>query len=148
MELGRSTTLKRRALKFRTARKERTPYYMVDLPVNCMKELEEYRLQFVAAFGRDYEGDDPQFFDALDTGSGPKPIPGIEDWIKQLADVMESTKHHRAHVHAVRRTQKVVHEGNFKDVPDEWTIEWQKATQDYESWRQTGGGVWMPPAPM
>lgn len=141
----RTAANKTRAVRFRNPRRDRTPYYMVDLPRNAANEIESYRERFIETFGRDYEDLDPQFWDFELTGT-PRPVPGIEDFIRELADAMAASNHHRAHVHAVRKTQRVVYDGNFKDVPEAWTVEWNAATQEYEKWmggdgQQPWGGV-------
>jgi hypothetical protein len=109
--------------KTRTPRKERTPYYMVELPDEAYRMLDSLRHKFIEDKGRDYEDLDNQF-----------PNEGWEEFMKDLEIGLKLTNHHPAHIHAIRKTRKIIHDRNFKQVPDAWTQEWKRAIEEYEKW--------------
>ncbi len=133
IERGRQPVSGRRAeiVSRRSPRKERTPYYVTDLPPEIVKFLASQRRLFMDFFGRDYEGEDGQFWFHDRVGDRPLPYPELAD---AVADGMQASNHHPAHIYAVRKLKRVICEENFKDVPDEWTVEWQAATLEYEKW--------------
>jgi ferredoxin len=145
-----------KAIRLRSPRHIRTPYYMIDLPNQCVRYLIHLRTLFVETFSRDYEDTDPQFWD---TSRRDKPVadPHLDTFISHLVDAMRQANHHPAHVYAVHRTQRIIHgcgscvdrcsKCNFRDVPTAWTLEWTQATQAYEKWAPAGefGSLITPP---
>ena len=142
-----------KAIKLRTPRHTRTPYYMIDLPDQCVRFINHNRSLFIDTFGRDYEDSDPQFWDQSRRDK-PLPDPQLEHFIECVADAMRDANHHPAHVYAVRKTQRIIHgcgtcidrcsKCNFRDVPTHWTQEWTNATKAYERWAP-GGKLYTPP---
>ena len=112
----------------RDIRKERTPFYMVDLPEETYTLLEKERAQCITHLRRDYQGEDEQFY-------FPSHHPGAKQaFIEALCRAMERSNQHPAHIHAVRTTGKIIHDRNFRHVPDEWTAAWMEAVQQYAKW--------------
>lgn len=113
----------KKIMRRRSKRRERTPYYLTDLPEGTYKALDQLRAKFIEQHGRDYEDEDEQF---------PR-----TDWTAfwfVLKQYMKATNHHPAHIYAVEKTRKMITDRNFKQVPDGWTDEWQKAVKEYEKW--------------
>ena len=127
-----------RLIKKRNPRRKKTQWYMVDLPRPVVKFLKKHREEFIRTFGRDYEDLDPQFW-YPDKTDKPVPAPGMDEFIESLVKAMETSRHHPAHVYAVKRTHRVIYDGNFADVPDAWTQEWEAAVKSYESWDPNKG---------
>lgn len=110
------------AFRRRDISHDRTPYYVPDCPERVYTSLEGIRALFIQEHGRDYQGDDDQFVDSSGT------------FTEALAVAMELSNHHPAHIYAVRTTKLLIHDRNFRDVPQEWTERWQEATKQYEKW--------------
>jgi hypothetical protein len=126
-----------------TKRTRRTPYYMTDLPPKVVAYLTYLRTLFVETFNREYESSDPQFWDD-NFRDYPREQPTMEAFLRNTAEAMRLSNHHPAHIYAFEKTHKIIYgcgtcidecdRCNFRSVPDDWTIEWQKATQEYEKW--------------
>lgn len=126
-----------------TRRTRRTPYYMTGLPDKTVRYLIHLRTLFLDTFSRDYESSDPQFWD--DTRrDAPHEQPGLDTFLAKTAEAMRRSNHHPAHIHAFTHTRRIIYgcgtcidecsRCNFRTVPDDWTMEWTKATQEYERW--------------
>lgn len=126
-----------------TRRTRRTPYYMVDLPDKVVRYLIHQRSLFIDTFNRDYESSDPQFWDE-GFRDHPREQPHMESFLAKTAGAMQASNHHPAHIYAFQTTRKIIYgcgtcidecdRCNFRTVPDDWTIEWTKATQEFEKW--------------
>lgn len=118
------------AFKRRDISANRTPYYVPDLPDNVYTLVAGQRFLAVKLRGHDYQGDEEQF-----VGFGCEMDEEMKKhFIDGLASAMERSNHHPAHIYAVRATGLLIHDRNFRDVPEEWTSRWHAATSEYEEW--------------
>jgi len=124
-------------------RTNRTPYYIVDVPYVAGSNVLRYAFKFRHTMGRDYEGQDPQFW-GLDFSGKPVEIPNIKEFIQSLTMGMCRANHHPAHIHAVESTHLFIFGCgscvddctycNFRYVPEEWTQRWKLAVESSELW--------------
>lgn len=135
-------------LRRRKLRKDRTPYYLIDLPTPAARFIMDHQAEFIAQFSRDYEDEDPQFWqlDSITVPPRPIPWPNLDAWLNELALAMRRTRHPAAQIHAMLATRTIIFGCgvcfdldhcdlcNFRSVPEAWTAAWKNACHAHDKW--------------